>query len=117
MADKASIIQNKLFDDFNRELLGLGTTYLSIIVLDNNFKTLLSKSSDPDWGIEFIETGLYKNCHLLNKATELFSNQEAAFTLAWDTVIPVTDEAKNLDEIRKAKDIVHGCLLYTSRCV
>ena len=107
MANKTSIIQNNAFADFNEELLGLGTTYLSLIVFDKSSNVIISKSSNPDWSSEFMETGLYKDCHLLQAASSLMSINDS-FLLVWDTVSPSEEKQKNLEEIRKQKNIMHG---------
>lgn len=109
MVDKTSIIQNNAFANLNKNLLGLGTTYLSLIVLDKNSNAIISQSSDLDWSFEFIETGLYKDCHLLKKASDLMSlSKNSSFTLAWDSVFPICEKQRSLEDIRKQKNIMHG---------
>lgn len=109
MVDKTSIVQSNAFAELNEDLLGLGTTYLSLIVLDENSNAIISQSSDLDWSSEFIENGLYKDCHLLAKASSLMTlHKSGSFTLAWDSVLPVGEKQKSLEDIRKQKNIMHG---------
>lgn len=109
MVNKTSIVLRKSFKELNDDLLGLGTTYLSLIVMDQNSNAIISESSNPDWSLEFIESDSYKDCHLLKKAGDLMSIcKNGSFNLVWDSVAPENDKQKSLDEIRKQKNIVHG---------
>lgn len=109
MVDKTSINKDIAFDNLYKELQGLGTTYLSIIVIGSDSNVLLSKASNPDWASEFIGAGLYRDCHLLQEGSRLMHlNKNAGFTLAWDMVSPVEEKQKILEEIRMQKDIMHG---------
>lgn len=109
MVNKTSISQNNAFDILFENLKGLGTTYLSSIVLDKDENVILSKSSNRDWASEFIGAGLYKDCHLLKEGSRLMQlNNNEGFTLAWDMVKPVEEKQKALEDIRMQKNIMHG---------
>lgn len=86
----------------------MGSTYVSLLIFNKNNDVLYSKSSNPDWVNEFTSTGLYRKCHLLNAANEQMALHKNSFTLAWDLYSPQTEEASELEEIRKYKDITHG---------
>lgn len=109
MVNKTSINQDNAFDILYENLKGLGTTYLSTIVLDKDENVILSKSSNHDWVSEFIGTGLYKDCHLLKEGSRLMQlNNNSGFTLAWDMVKAIEDKQKALEDIRMHKNIMHG---------
>ena len=108
MDNKATLALNGNFFRFNKELLNIGATYSSVLVFDINNNVAFSKSSNTDWTDEFTSTGLYKDCHLLHEAEWQMALHDASFTLVWDLYNPVTEQAKNLHEIRKHKDIAHG---------
>lgn len=108
MDSKKTVGIDRKFTSLNHDLLNFGATYSSVILLSDNNNLLLSKSSNPEWGEEFTSTGLYKHCHLLREANTQMQSNQSSFTLVWDLYKPNTDEAQELDEIRKYKDITHG---------
>lgn len=108
MGSKKALKKEENFWHINHNLSNLGATYVSLLMFNSANEIIFSKSSNPEWADEFTSTGLYKECHLLSAANELMNFNENSFTLAWDLCLPMTNAAKELDEIRKYKDISHG---------
>ena len=115
MDNQTAIKIEKSFTLFSDQLLGLGATYSSILIFNDNNLVIKSFSSDQEWADEFTSKELYKDCHLLQEAHKQMKLNQAAFTIAWDLYSPVTEKAKNLDDVRKQKNITHGvgfCIQY-----
>jgi len=108
MDSKKTLVIDKKFSLLNTDLINYGATYLSVLMFSKDNHVLLSKSNNPEWVEEFTSTGLYKHCHLLNEASTQMKSNPSSFTLAWDLYQPVTEKAKELNEIRQYKDITHG---------
>jgi len=108
MDNQTTIKKETHFWELNNNLMGLGATYFSLLIFNAKNELTFSKSSDSEWSYEFSTTGLYKKCHLISAAHELLNLSENSFMLAWDLYLPNTDEAKELDDIRKLRDITHG---------
>jgi len=108
MDSKTALEIDRKFLLLNGELINFGATYSSVLVFSKNNGVLFSKSSNPDWSEEFTKTGLYKHCHLLNEASAQMQANLLSFTLVWDLYQPITEQAKELCEIRRSKDITHG---------
>lgn len=109
MDNQKTIKHDDHFWQMNRDLVDVGATYVSLLIFNANKDVLYSKSSNPDWMEEFTSTGLYKKCHLLRAAhDQMAQSQQHLFTLAWDLYSPPTEEAYELEEIRKYKNITHG---------
>lgn len=108
MDNKKTVIIERNFSLLNSELVNIGATYSSLLVFNNNNEIVLSKSSDKNWSEEFTSTGMYKNCHLLKEANEQIKTKNGSFIVIWDLYNPYTNQEKELDEIRKYRDIVHG---------
>lgn len=108
MGSKKTIVVEKKFSHLRKDLMNFGATYSSVLLFAENNNVLFSKSSNPEWGEEFTSTGLYKHCHLLNEASAQMQSNHSSFTLIWDLYQPITEEGKELNEIRQYKDITHG---------
>lgn len=92
----------------NEELLNVGATYSSLLIMNNDSKIVFLKSSNVDWSEEFTSSGLYQHCYLLKEANKQMQHNAKPFTIVWDLYTPLTDEEYELVEIRRQKDIVHG---------
>ena len=108
MDNKTSLKKQDRFILLNKNLLGLGATYSSVLVFNEKNNVLHSCSTDPDWSDEFTSKKLYKDCHLLQEAYKQMGYNNSSFTLAWDFYLPITEEARALEDIRKQKNITHG---------
>lgn len=108
MDSKTTLAMDKKFSLFNDDLMNFGATYSSVLLFSEKNKVLFSKSSNPEWGEEFTSSGLYQHCHLLNEAKSQMQLNQSSFTLVWDLYKPISDQARELDEIRKYKNITHG---------
>lgn len=108
MDSKKTLGADGQFSSFSNDLINLGATYSSVLLLSENNEVLFSKSSDPDWLAEFTSTGLYKYCHLLGEARSQMQFNPSSFTLLWDLYQPKSEESMELNEIRQYKDISHG---------
>lgn len=108
MDSKKTIAIDRKFSLLSNDLMNFGATYSSVLLFSENNSVIFSKSSDPEWADEFTSTGLYKHCHLLNEATAQMQSNQSSFTLVWDLYQPITEKAKELNEIRQYKDITHG---------
>ena len=109
MDNSKALIDDRYFLFFDQELKNIGATYISFLAFNNDNDVVYSKSNNPDWVYEFTSSGLYKNCHLLREASKkMLNDNESSFCLSWDFYEPQTEEEKNLDEIRKIKNITHG---------
>ena len=108
MDSKTALKIDRKFSLLSGDLMNFGATYSSVLMFSENNSVLFSKSSNPEWGDEFTTTGLYKHCHLLHEANAQMQSNHSSFTLVWDLYQPNTEQAKELCEIRKYKDITHG---------
>jgi len=108
---KAVVIENN-FLSLNNELLNIGATYSSLLVFNDDNNVIFSNSSDKDWSEEFTSSGMHKNCYLLKEAHEQMRKKDSSFTVVWDFYSPHTDKEKELEELRKYKNIVHGVGFY-----
>jgi len=91
----------------SEDLQGIGATYCSILSFDKNNMIIYKKSSNPEWAEEFTSHDHYKSCHLLLASQEMLKINTGNFIVAWDIHKPFTDEAHELDEIRKKSNICH----------
>ncbi len=118
MDSKKTLIKKDNFNTLTENLLGIGSTYSSILILNNKNIVTSSYSSNPDWSNEFTSTGLYKDCHLLQEAhNQMKIAGSSNFTLLWDLYSPLSEGAKELDEIRKSKNISHGVGFCLNGCL
>lgn len=108
MDSKKTIKISNNFNVLNKELLNIGATYSSLLIMDDDSKVIYSKSSNIDWSEEFTSSGLYKHCHLLKEANKQMGYINSPFTLLWDLYTPFTDKEHELEDIRSHKNIVHG---------
>ena len=109
VSKKALITQERAFKSLSEEIMGFGTTYLSLMVINADNKHMIAKSTNPDWASEFLESGLSKECHLLKRANENFAKDIHSFSLIWDAVPLSQDEKANkLHELRLSKNYAHG---------
>ncbi|MFT4058917.1 MAG: hypothetical protein QM652_05150 [Legionella sp.] len=108
MDSKKTIKIGNNFHLLNKELLNIGATYSSLLIMNDNSKIIFSKSSDIDWSEEFTTSGLYKHCYLLKEANKQMAYNNMPFTLLWDLYNPLTDKEHELADIRNHKNIVHG---------
>ena len=96
------------FHLLNSELLNIGATYCSLLVMNENKEIIFSKSSNIDWSEEFTSSVLYKHCHLLQEANKQIIYNDSPFTLIWDLYNPNSDKGYELEDIRNQKNIAHG---------
>ena len=108
MDSKKTVKLGNNFLLLNTELLNIGATYSSLLIMNDESKIIFSKSSNIDWSDEFTSSGLFKNCYLLKEANKQMKYNSAPFTILWDLYNPFTDKEHELAEIRNQKDIVHG---------
>jgi hypothetical protein len=104
---------NKIFNTINfslmvDELLDHGATYASVTLLDEDGKAYYSKCSSDDWLLTYMDSGLYKKCHLMTEANKQLKCQKTGFTFLWDNYFPKNEESLYLDKLRQEKSICHG---------
>lgn len=90
------------------ELVGLGSTYCSITLLDKQGKAYLTKSSNEQWQQNYIDSGLYTKCHLMQEALRQLKQHTKGFIFLWDNYFPINDESVYLEQKRKEQNIAHG---------
>lgn len=90
------------------ELLDHGVTYCSVTILDTDGKAFFSKSSSDEWQKKYMESDLYKRCHLMREASYQIQNQTNSFIFVWDKYFPTNEESKYLSQLRKERNIDHG---------
>lgn len=100
-----NIINSSLLID---ELLGLGATYSSVTILDQNGKSVFSKSSNDEWLKIYMDSGLYTQCHLMKEAFSQVKKQNGDFIFLWDKYFPCNEESVYLNRMRQEKNISHG---------
>lgn len=118
-SQKALRVTNQ-FHFLNKELLNIGATYSSLLIINDELNVVFSKSSNPDWSEEFTSSGLYRHCYLLKEASNQIGHTKLPFTLLWDLYGPSTDKESELLDIRNQKDISHGigfCFQDSQGCV
>jgi hypothetical protein len=108
MDSKEAVKIENNFHVVNKELLNIGATYSSLLIMNEGSKIIFSRSSNIDWSEEFMSSGLYEHCYLLKEANKQMKFNDAPFTMAWDLYKPLTDQERELADIRNQKDIVHG---------
>lgn len=107
------IKSSKLFEtiDFSLMLYKLcdyGATYASITLLDADGRAFYSKTSSDKWFSIYMESGLYKKCHLMSEANEQIKGLTTGFTFLWDNYFPKNEESVHLQRLRQEKNISHG---------
>lgn len=95
------------------ELLDLGSTYCSLSLLDNEGKTFFSKSSSDEWYKIYIESGLYRKCHLMKEAVKQITHHHAPFIFLWDNYFANNEESHYLNKLRDEKNLSHGVAFCT----
>ena len=108
MDSKKTVRIGNNFHLLNKELLNIGATYSSLLIMNEDSKIIFSKSSNIDWSEEFTSSGLSEHCYLLKEANKQMEYNNAPFTILWDLYNPLTDKELELADIRNQKDIVHG---------
>lgn len=95
-------------------LLEYGATYSSITILDQNGKSIFSKSSSDKWLKIYMDSHLYTKCHLMQEAYIQTENQKSGFIFLWDNYFPCNEESTYLNSMRKEKNISHGVAFCSS---
>lgn len=90
------------------QLLGYGITYCSITLLNSTGEAIFSKSSSDKWNTKYMESGLYRKCHLMSEASNQIKNQQNGFIFVWDKYFPGNEESVYLNKLRIENDFDHG---------
>lgn len=96
------------------QLLDYGITYCSITLLNPTGEAIFSKSSSEKWHTKYIESDLYKKCHLMNEASYQIKNQKNGFIFVWDKYFPVNEESEYLNKLRIENNFDHGVAFCSS---
>lgn len=100
-----SFIDSSLLID---ELMNCGVAYSSLTLLDEKGQSYFSKSSSDKWHLTYIESGLYKKCHLMIEASKQVAFHQNGFLFVWDNYFPTNEESQYLDQMRHEQNIAHG---------
>ena len=92
-------------------LLDLGVSYCSLTILDLHGNSSFSKSSSDKWHRIYIESDLFKGCHLMKEAAQQLGNATGGFSFVWDNYKAINEESLYLNQLRKENNIDHGVAL------
>lgn len=106
-----SMINSSLLMD---ELMGYAATYCSINILNEDGKSVFSKSSSDEWLKIYMDSNLYTKCHLMNEVYSQAKKQKTDFVFLWDRYFPCNEESVYLNRMRQEKNISHGVAFCSS---